>query len=181
MGAAKATLRRVHPQRAPLQRLHASILVEARTFRSIKRAPFKSRPRNTKNSLPYDKALPMRLSPHVGHGDVVMDEGRTKANVEMTAGIVSAYVSNNRTEPGELSKLIQTVYSSLAGAGHPLAPADEPVTKLTPAQVKRSITPSALISFIDGKAYKTLKRHLAKHGLTAADYKSRYGLPQDYP
>jgi predicted transcriptional regulator len=38
-----------------------------------------------------------------------------------------------------------------------------------------------LISFIDGKRYKTLKRHLTTHGLTVAEYKARYGLPADYP
>lgn len=38
-----------------------------------------------------------------------------------------------------------------------------------------------MISFIDGKAYKTLKRHLSTHGLDFETYRARYGLPADYP
>ena len=55
------------------------------------------------------------------------------------------------------------------------------VEKATPAEIKRSITPDALISFIDGKPYKTLKRHLTGHGLDPQSYRLRYGLPADYP
>ena len=33
----------------------------------------------------------------------------------------------------------------------------------------------------DGKPYKTLRRHLAGHGLTPDDYRQRYGLKADYP
>ncbi|MCJ2012053.1 MucR family transcriptional regulator, partial [Methylobacterium sp. J-076] len=35
--------------------------------------------------------------------------------------------------------------------------------------------------FLDGKPYKTLKRHLRSHGLDPAAYRERYGLPLDYP
>ena len=34
---------------------------------------------------------------------------------------------------------------------------------------------------IDGKPYKSLKRHLSRHGLTPAEYRQRYGLKHDYP
>jgi predicted transcriptional regulator len=55
------------------------------------------------------------------------------------------------------------------------------VEKPTPAQIRKSITPEALISFIDGKPYKTLKRHLTGNGMTIEEYRERYGLPRDYP
>jgi predicted transcriptional regulator len=32
---------------------------------------------------------------------------------------------------------------------------------------------------IDGKPYKTLKRHLSTHGLTPQQYRERYGLRPD--
>jgi predicted transcriptional regulator len=51
----------------------------------------------------------------------------------------------------------------------------------TPARIRKSITPDALISFFDGKPYKTLKRHLAVHGLTPRSYCERYGQPAGYP
>jgi predicted transcriptional regulator len=35
--------------------------------------------------------------------------------------------------------------------------------------------------FIDGTPYKTLKRHLNRHGMTTEEYRVRYGLPRDYP
>ena len=55
------------------------------------------------------------------------------------------------------------------------------MAKPTAAQVRKSITPDALISFIDGKPYKMLKRHLTTHGLTGKAYQERYGLPLNYP
>src|SRR3546814_6088442 len=39
----------------------------------------------------------------------------------------------------------------------------------------------AIISLIDGKPYKTLKRHLSSHGLSIAEYRARYNLPASYP
>ncbi|MCJ2101238.1 MucR family transcriptional regulator, partial [Methylobacterium sp. E-046] len=44
-----------------------------------------------------------------------------------------------------------------------------------------SVRPDGIVSFIDGKTYKTLKRHLTSHGLDPKSYRDRYGLPSDYP
>lgn len=38
-----------------------------------------------------------------------------------------------------------------------------------------------IISLIDGKPYKTLRRHLSGHNLTPETYRERYGLKPDYP
>ena len=38
-----------------------------------------------------------------------------------------------------------------------------------------------IISMIDGKPYKTLRRHLSGHGLTPEQYRERYNLKTDYP
>ena len=38
-----------------------------------------------------------------------------------------------------------------------------------------------IISMIDGKPYKTLRRHLSGHGLTPEQYGERYNLKADYP
>ena len=101
--------------------------------------------------------------------------------MEMAADIVSAYVSNNSLPSAELPALITQVHAALLGLSAPQAPKEEEVERATPAQVKKSITPDALISFIDGKPYKTLKRHLTTHGLDIEGYRRRYGLPADYP
>ncbi|MCJ2056923.1 MucR family transcriptional regulator [Methylobacterium sp. J-048] len=101
--------------------------------------------------------------------------------IALTADIVSAYVSNNSVPVLELPTLLSRVHEALAGLGQAGAPAEPEARKLTPGQVRKSITPDALISFIDGKPYKTLKRHLTGHGLTIEAYRDRFGLPRDYP
>jgi len=104
-------------------------------------------------------------------------------HIELTADIVSAYVSNNSVPVSELATLLTSVHASLSGlaSGGSDAPAKDAIEKPTPAQIKKSITPDALISFEDGKPYKTLKRHLTIRGLTPEAYRAKYGLPVDYP
>ncbi|WP_232631988.1 MucR family transcriptional regulator [Methylobacterium sp. Leaf118] len=101
--------------------------------------------------------------------------------IELAADLVSAYVSNNSLPSADLPALIIQVHAALVSLSAPQAPKEEEVEKATPAQIKKSITPDALISFIDGKPYKTLKRHLTTHGLDIEGYRRRYGLPSDYP
>ena len=55
------------------------------------------------------------------------------------------------------------------------------VDRPTAAQIKKSIRPEALISFEDGKPYRTLKRHLTRLGMTPAEYREKWGLASDYP
>ena len=47
--------------------------------------------------------------------------------------------------------------------------------------IRRSITPDFLICFEDGKQFKSIRRHLAGHGLTPAQYREKWNLPSDYP
>ncbi|PXW50710.1 MucR family transcriptional regulator [Methylobacterium sp. B4] len=103
--------------------------------------------------------------------------------IDLTATIVAAYVTKNILPAKDLPGLISSVHASLAGLGgtKPAAAAEIEIEKPTPAQIRKSITPDALISFIDGKAYKMLKRHLSFHGLSPYSYRQRYGLPSDYP
>jgi predicted transcriptional regulator len=83
-------------------------------------------------------------------------------HIELTADIVSAFVSNNPVPVSELANLLTSVHTALSGlaAGGSAASQKDEVEKPTPAQIKKSITPDALISFEDGKPYKTLRRHL---------------------
>lgn len=41
--------------------------------------------------------------------------------------------------------------------------------------------PNVIVSLITGEKFKMLKRHLKKHGLTEAEYRKRFDLPDDYP
>ncbi|MGT2482166.1 MucR family transcriptional regulator (plasmid) [Methylobacterium oryzae CBMB20] len=101
--------------------------------------------------------------------------------IDLATGLVSAYLTKNHVQVGELPRLITDVHAALAGLGQVSEPAAPVAEKPTPAQIRKSITPDALISFIDGKPYKTLKRHLTKYGMTIEEYRARYGLPRDYP
>jgi predicted transcriptional regulator len=103
--------------------------------------------------------------------------------VVLAAEIVSAYVSNNSIPASELGNLLASVYAGISGlaSGGTAKSAQDEVEKPTPAQIKKSITPDALISFEDGKPYKTLRRHLTIRGLTPEAYRAKHGLPVDYP
>ncbi|RUP19743.1 MucR family transcriptional regulator [Methylobacterium sp.] len=104
----------------------------------------------------------------------------------MTAELVAAYVSNNPVPAAELPALIVRVHGAISGlvAGTPTAAGAAPQVELekpSATQIRKSVRHDGIVSFIDGKLYKTLKRHLASHGLDPRSYRDSYGLPTDYP
>lgn len=96
-----------------------------------------------------------------------------------TAEIAAAYVGHNVTAVGDVARLITEIHGALSGLGTPAEPAAPVYEPAVPPG--RSIKQDALISLIDGKPYKMLRRHLATHGLTPEEYIERYGLRPDYP
>ncbi|GJE52170.1 Transcriptional regulatory protein ros [Methylobacterium tardum] len=108
--------------------------------------------------------------------------------IKLADGIVAAYVSNNAVRAADLPELIGSVHAAIVGlsrggsttvaSASAAAPA---VERPSAAQIRKSVRDDGLISFIDGKTYKTLKRHLTGHGLDPKSYRERYGLPADYP
>ena len=108
---------------------------------------------------------------------------------ELVAEVAAAYFTSSHVSPADIPMVMQQIASSLAavksaaGDENIQAEADRsPAPKrMHGAQVKKSITPDALISFEDGRPYKTLRRHLATRGLTPAQYREKWGLPADYP
>ena len=112
-----------------------------------------------------------------------MAEHSDKAScIQLTANIVSAYVSNNTVSSAEIPALISQVYSALMRVSKGAAVA-APAAPLTPAvPVKRSITPEYLVCLEDGKKFKSLKRHLRTRYQTTPDqYRAKWNLPPDYP
>ncbi len=101
--------------------------------------------------------------------------------VQLTADIVSAYVTNNKVESGDLGALIEKVHTALVRA--PAAASEPEQRPLVPAvNVRKSITPDYIISLEDGRKFKSLKRHLqGTYGMTPDEYRSKWGLPRDYP
>ena len=101
--------------------------------------------------------------------------------IELTANIVSAYVSNNTVGSAEIPNLIGQVYSALVRVSSgQTAPTAEPVKPAVP--IKRSITAEYLVRLEDGKKFKSLKRHLrTQYNMTPEQYREKWGLPPDYP
>lgn len=101
----------------------------------------------------------------------------------LVAEVAAAYFANSHVSVAEISTVIGEIAKSLGAVGESAAPATETIEeptatpKLTTAQIRRSITPAALISFEDGRPYKTLRRHLAVKGLTPEQYREKWGLP----
>lgn len=105
--------------------------------------------------------------------------------IDLAAEIVVAYVANNSVPVSELPRLIRSVHGAVAGLAS-TAPYSAPTSvdrpeRPTAAQIRKSLRTQDILSFIDGKPYKTLKRHLTAHGLDPRSYRERYGLPTDYP
>lgn len=100
---------------------------------------------------------------------------------ELTGEIVSAYVTKNSVPAVELPKLIESVHTALNALkpGVPV-PASE-IEKPSDTQIRKSIRPNGIVSFLDGKTYQTFKRHLTTRGLDPRGYREQYGLPADYP
>src|SRR3979490_342860 len=111
-----------------------------------------------------------------------MTDGAGKNFIDLTATIVSAYLSNNPTPASEIPALIGHIHAALlrvstAGVEPPrLDPAKPAVS------VKKSMTPDYLVCLEDGKRFKSRKRHLrTQYSMTPEQYRDKWGLPADYP
>ena len=113
---------------------------------------------------------------------MALDEQATKSDfADLTAGIVSSYVSNNSVRLSELASLIAGVHRALSNShAGTVESKQEP---LTPAvNPKRSVHPDYIVCLEDGRKFKSLKRHLHTHyDLSPERYREKWGLPNDYP
>ena len=109
------------------------------------------------------------------------ESGASRNLIELTAEIVSAYVSNNSVPASDIPGLINQVHTALtqvsAGRVEIIA---EPLRPAIP--VKRSVSADYIVCLEDGKKFKSLKRHLrTQYGFTPEQYREKWGLPADYP
>lgn len=120
-----------------------------------------------------------------------MTEETTLNAVELATELTIAWLSNpnNRVGADDVPAFLRAMHatvSELAGGASGTANSDEFDTaqaEFTPAvSVRKSLaSKDHIISLIDGKPYKTLRRHLSTHGLTPEQYRERYNLKADYP
>jgi predicted transcriptional regulator len=111
-----------------------------------------------------------------------MTDSPVDANlIDLTADIVSAYVSNNTVASTDLPGLINEVYGALQRtASTSSEPEPEPLKPAVP--VKKSVMPDYIICLEDGKKFKSLKRHLRTHyNMTPEEYREKWDLGADYP
>ena len=102
-----------------------------------------------------------------------------QANRLLTAKIVGSYLRQNKVGANQLPDLIAIVHKSLGELGQQ-PPAEE---TLTPAvSVRQSVRQDYVICLDCGYRGKTLRRHISsRHGLSRAEYVSRWGLKPDHP
>lgn len=107
--------------------------------------------------------------------------------VELATELTIAWLSNPNThaQAQDILAVLRSMHAAVLGlqqgkAEQPQAAAER---KYEPAiTVRKSLSsPDHIISLIDGKPYKSLRRHLSKHGLTPEQYRERYNLKPDYP
>jgi predicted transcriptional regulator len=111
----------------------------------------------------------------------VSEEISSSELVEITADIVSAYVSNNSVIRADLPDVIDQTFIALQQAA---AKASQPIQdELNPAvSIKKSVTPDTITCLDCGKLFKSLKRHIrTDHDLTPEEYREKWNLPYAYP
>lgn len=105
--------------------------------------------------------------------------------VELATELTMAWLANpnTRTSAEDVPAVLQKMHAAVIGLNGPAVSEEAPPQEYTPAvTVRKSLaSPDHIISLIDGKPYRTLKRHLSTNGLTPAEYRERYGLKPDYP
>lgn len=107
--------------------------------------------------------------------------------VELATELTIAWLSNpnTRANAGEVPDFLRAMHEAVAGLSIGVEqPGPEGAEKehVAAVSVRKSLaSPEHILSLIDGKPYKSLRRHLRRHGLTPEEYRERYGLKADYP
>ncbi len=115
--------------------------------------------------------------------DAADTDGRSNSGlVQMTAQIVTSYISRNTVPTEQLGAVIHAVHDALSGAGSAPTAQSAPALAKPAVPIKRSIQPDYIVCLEDGKKLKMLKRHLrTTYNLSPEDYRAKWGLPADYP
>ena len=116
-----------------------------------------------------------------------MSDDMTTDAVTLATDLTIAWLgnANTRVNADDVPAFLKTMYETVSalGGGSTAAEPEAVTADYTPAVTARKSlgSPEHIISMIDGKPYKTLRRHLSGHGLTPEQYRERYNLKADYP
>ena len=115
------------------------------------------------------------------------EESLNATSVELATELTIAWLSNpnTRAQASDVSEFLTAMHSAVEALSAPSTtnePTAEVVAHVPAVTPRRSLASKEhIISLIDGKPYKTLRRHLSTHGLSPDEYRARYGLKPDYP
>ena len=103
--------------------------------------------------------------------------------LSLTTDIVASFLSTNTVAVPAIPDLIRSVHGALQAVERANREGDAPKMAQKPAvAVGRSIQTEYLVCLEDGAKLKTLKRYLrARFDLSPEDYRTKWGLPGDYP
>jgi predicted transcriptional regulator len=134
--------------------------------------------------LPVKIILKLSISPakkyYLGGNPMPSSQSDSPNQIALSADIVAAYVAHNSVPKGDLADLIHLVHAALSKLGA-VTIVSEPEVLLPAVSIRKSITPAYLICLYDGKRFKSLRRHLASHGMTPDQYRQKWNLPKEYP
>ena len=100
--------------------------------------------------------------------------------LKLAADITAAYVEGNKLPSNEVAGFLETIFNKLEELANP---PPEPLPEFIPQYpIDQSVTDDAIYCLEDGKPFKSLKRHLrSRYNLTPDEYRTKWGLPADYP
>lgn len=120
-----------------------------------------------------------------------MSEDDSLNAIELATELTIAWLGNqnNRIAADEVPAFLRTMHATInelssgSSAAEGEQSGSETAEEFTPAvSVRKSLgSKDHIISMIDGKSYRALRRHLSTHGLTPEEYRARYNLKPDYP
>jgi predicted transcriptional regulator len=120
-----------------------------------------------------------------------MSEENSLNAVELATELTIAWLGNQNNRPAaeDVPTFLRTMHATITELANGSSASandagDAPsAQEFTPAvSVRKSLaSKDHIISLIDGKPYKTLRRHLSTQGLTPEEYRARYNLKSDYP
>lgn len=99
----------------------------------------------------------------------------------LTSNIAAAYLGHNTLSMQQVPELISSIYNSLQNLG-----TSNPVKETEPQKpavsIRKSYNKDEIICLECGERLKILKRHLrTAHNISTDEYKTKWGLPADYP
>ena len=105
--------------------------------------------------------------------------------IELATEITIAWLgnANTRVSAEEVPTFLKAMHAALGDlTNSPVEAVVEAAPEHVPAvPIRSSVKPDYIVSLIDGRKLKSLKRHLSTHGMTPKEYRERYGLKADYP